>query len=500
MADKPTRHKAASQMLSAPRPALGKHAKQNDPDSQKTDSRKTDAKGPRDSRKTAVVVAGCAGALLLVWGIGAAYFSGRFAPGTVVNGIDAAGMTESDLASRVEGDIAAWKANVTGDGVSFDVSATDIDLTVDAASFARDAMARNDGASWPLGLFSQRTIKAPQAFTLSEEKALSVVDDAIAEHNANAAAPANATCAYSASSGKFEIVPESAGSAIDAASVSKKIQEAARSLATSASLGADELEKPAVTSESPELAEAIKKADAMLAVEIPLTKEGHEVARVGKDLITGWIVVGPDLTVTINQDSVAAWAGGALGEQVAKSDEVNDYEIDGSAIAETLAGQIASGMDSAVEIPLTVVDSRPEESEGARSRGRHIDINLSNQYARLYDEGGNVLWRSYIVTGNTSEGRGTPTGTYAINAKQRHQTLVGLDEDHDGEPDYRSEVSYWMPFIGNGIGLHDADWRSNFGGGIYAYAGSHGCVNLPPEEAAELYSLINVGDKVYVHW
>jgi lipoprotein-anchoring transpeptidase ErfK/SrfK len=57
-----------------------------------------------------------------------------------------------------------------------------------------------------------------------------------------------------------------------------------------------------------------------------------------------------------------------------------------------------------------------------------------------------------------------------------------------------------MPFVGNAVGLHDANWRSNFGGSIYAYAGSHGCVNLPPEEAAELFSLINVGDTVYVHW
>ncbi len=486
-------------MASAPLPVSGKHASKGNPDSPKS-SPKADAKGPRGSRKAAIAVAVCAGALLLAWGIGAAYFSGRFAPGTVVNGIDAAGMTEKDLALRAEGDIAQWKANVSGDGVSFDVTAADVDLTVDAPSFAHDAMAQNDAASWPLGLLSQREIQSPQAFSLNEEKVFSVVEAAVAEHNASAAAPANATCAYSAASGKFEIVPESAGSTINAKAVSQRVQEAARSLAASASLGADELEKPAVTSGSPELAEAIGRADAMLAVEIPLTKEGHEVARVGKDLVSGWIVVGPDLAVTINQDSVAAWADGSLGEQMAKSDEVNDYEIDGEAIAETLAGQISSGAGSAVEIPLTVVDSRPEESEGAHGRGRHVDVNLSNQYARLYDEGGNVLWRSYIVTGNTSEGRGTPTGTYAVNAKQRNQTLVGMDEDHDGEPDYKSEVSYWMPFVGNAVGLHDANWRSNFGGSIYAYAGSHGCVNLPPEEAAELFSLINVGDTVYVHW
>ncbi|MEE1273363.1 MAG: L,D-transpeptidase, partial [Olegusella sp.] len=61
-------------------------------------------------------------------------------------------------------------------------------------------------------------------------------------------------------------------------------------------------------------------------------------------------------------------------------------------------------------------------------------------------------------------------------------------------------VTYWMPFIGNDVGLHDASWRSQFGGSIYQYNGSHGCVNLPTDKAAQLYGLTRVGDKVIVHW
>ena len=61
-------------------------------------------------------------------------------------------------------------------------------------------------------------------------------------------------------------------------------------------------------------------------------------------------------------------------------------------------------------------------------------------------------------------------------------------------------MNYWMPFLGNAYGLHDASWRSRFGGSIYSYAGSHGCINLPREKAAELFDLVNVGDKVNIHW
>ena len=55
-----------------------------------------------------------------------------------------------------------------------------------------------------------------------------------------------------------------------------------------------------------------------------------------------------------------------------------------------------------------------------------------------------------------------------------------------------------MPFH-NGQGLHDATWRGAFGGNIYTYGGSHGCVNLPLDIAAQLYNLVYVGMPVIVH-
>ena len=37
------------------------------------------------------------------------------------------------------------------------------------------------------------------------------------------------------------------------------------------------------------------------------------------------------------------------------------------------------------------------------------------------------------------------------------------------------------------IGLHDATWRSTFGGAIYRGGGSHGCINLPYWAAQSIY-------------
>ena len=78
-----------------------------------------------------------------------------------------------------------------------------------------------------------------------------------------------------------------------------------------------------------------------------------------------------------------------------------------------------------------------------------------------------------------------------LTYKEKDRILRGKKLDN-GKYEYESHVDYWMPFNG-GIGLHDASWRSKFGGTIYQTSGSHGCVNLPPASAATLYDLLYKG-------
>ena len=59
-------------------------------------------------------------------------------------------------------------------------------------------------------------------------------------------------------------------------------------------------------------------------------------------------------------------------------------------------------------------------------------------------------------------------------------------------------MTYWMPFAGN-VGIHDASWRSEFGGNLYLWEGSHGCVNVPYDKAAGIYANIEVGMPVVVY-
>ena len=122
---------------------------------------------------------------------------------------------------------------------------------------------------------------------------------------------------------------------------------------------------------------------------------------------------------------------------------------------------------------------------------RYIDVDITHQHAVLVDAG-QVLWESDVVTGNVAAGNDTPQGVFTIQNMMNSITLTGEDASENF-------VYNWMGFISTVWGLHDATWRTEFGGDIYKTDGSHGCVNLPLDAANELYDLVHVGDVVVVH-
>ena len=130
------------------------------------------------------------------------------------------------------------------------------------------------------------------------------------------------------------------------------------------------------------------------------------------------------------------------------------------------------------------------EEEAGTPLNTYIDVNLTTQNV-VYVLDGNVVWESPCVSGDTSKRRSTPTGIFAVYGHVKGTYLTG--------PTWHNWVDYWMPFSPGGCGLHDATWRKKFGGEIYKTNGSHGCVNLPPDKAKELFDMINIGTVVIVH-
>ena len=120
----------------------------------------------------------------------------------------------------------------------------------------------------------------------------------------------------------------------------------------------------------------------------------------------------------------------------------------------------------------------------------YVEIDLGKQHLYLYVNG-ELKLESDFVSGNASRGWSTPAGVFGLTYKTTNAVLRGEN--------YATPVTYWMPFNGN-IGMHDATWRSSFGGEIYLTNGSHGCINLPYEKAKVIYEYVYTGFPVVCYY
>ena len=118
----------------------------------------------------------------------------------------------------------------------------------------------------------------------------------------------------------------------------------------------------------------------------------------------------------------------------------------------------------------------------------YLEADVSDQKLRIVRDGEDVLVTD-IVTGKPSTP--TPYLYEDIDAKVPNVTLTG--------PTWNSFVKYWMPFLNNAYGVHDASWQPTFGGDWYLSHGSHGCVNIPPKVMPEVYEKTEVGMYILIH-
>jgi hypothetical protein len=135
---------------------------------------------------------------------------------------------------------------------------------------------------------------------------------------------------------------------------------------------------------------------------------------------------------------------------------------------------------------------------------RHrIVVSLRQQKMTVY-EGSTPITSTLVTTGNKA--LPTPLGTFHILEKVTHLTMISPWPQ--SSPFYYppSLVQYALMFDWGGYYIHDAPWRSFFGPGSNAKAGTpgqnltgtHGCINTPSDFAAWLYSWAPVGTVLQV--
>ena len=400
------------------------------------------------------------GLLLIAYVAGSLYFTDRFMPNSNIGDINVSLMSAGDAEKVLVDSIKDYALSIDGQGFSLKLTASDAGLSIDEGKVVRDMLSDMNPWAWPFELQKDHDETAKLVATYNGTGLEDAIRSAVAAFNEGAAQPVNATIGFDDAQASFVIKPEAVGTALDADAVIKAADEAVADLDPQVKLTSEQLLKPTVLSTDPKLTSAADSANTMIKADLELLMAGTVAGTVDASLISQWVSLDDELAVTLDEGALTAWV-----------DEL-------AAVCNTVGTQRTY----------------------TRSDGKVVTV-AGGTYGWEVDKDALLaLVKDGVANGaaNTVDIPCTQTGVYMVNAKQSPSKLIGYNGN---EKIYETEVQYWMPFVGNYIGFHDADWQPAFGGTLYADgAGSHGCVNLPPSKAAELYGMLSSGDTVVSHW
>jgi len=430
------------------------------------------------------------------------YFNNHFYPGTKINNIDCGLKTVDEVTQLMEKNISGYILTIVAkDGTKEYIKAADFGLTYVPGNEVNEIKASQSSLAWPALFFTDRNYTMNTDSTYSPDTLKEKVSQLQVFQASNMTPPADAYIDFIDS--KYVIVDEVEGNQLNLEAVQSLVQNAVDTNQTLLKLeDHDCYYQPAITADNEQLIKQMEVLNSML--DLTITYQFGEA----NEVLTGaamsdWLSFDANSELVINRDSVynyvyqLASKYNTFGKsRTITSAKGNSVTINGGHYGWVINKD--SETDALLDIIKTgeSVTREPVYEQTALYHGEddvgdtYVEIDYSNQ--RLwFIKNGSVIVESDIVSGNMSKGYDSPAGTYGVMFKETDFTLVGQD--------YNSPVKYWVPFAPN-VGMHDASWRSEFGGDIYMTSGSHGCVNLPLEAARQIYENIEVGTPVYCYY
>lgn len=216
-----------------------------------------------------------------------------------------------------------------------------------------------------------------------------------------------------------------------------------------------------------------------------ITVDSQKVTDYVQSLANKYNTWGNSRQFTTTSGATVTVAGGNYG-----------WSIDVSAEADELAQLLTSGESQTRE---PIYNATAARHGGNEIGDTYIEISIDQQHMWFYKNGA-LYADTNIVTGDAGDGYDTPRGSYKVLNRLTNIVLKG--ENKDGST-YESPVSFWLGFKGSAYGIHDASWRgdsqSGYGGSIYQYNGSHGCVNTPYSVMEKIYNAVEVNTPVMIY-
>ena len=452
----------------------------------------------------AVVAVVAAGALGGTYVYKAQEYKDVFFPNTTINSIDCSKKTVEEVEEIIRSNVEDYALSVKfRDGESLVINGAEIEYKYNKNNDISDLLRSQNIMSWYQESQKPKEYTVNSSTSFDEDKLTQIISECDELQPIHQTAPKDAYMDYK--DGKFVIEKEDPGNSLDEQALIAAVVEAVSSGVTE--LNVEETgvyAQPAVTSEDEKMMKTVQQLNQYVGASITyILPQGNKVLD-GTTMIE-WLDKDEDGNYTRDDEAFNEKLKEFVTELAKETDTLGGtmdfkstygtvvsvktvdvgWKIDQTKELETLKSNIENG-DCLEREP--EYKSRMASAENGGFGNTYIEVDLTSQHVYFYKEG-KVVWSSDCVSGKMTKDRYTPSGVYLLDYKTKDRDLKG-EKLPNGEYSYVSHVDYWMPFYG-GYGFHDASWRSRFGGSIYNYSGSHGCINLPKSKAATLYDLID---------
>lgn len=431
------------------------------------------------------------------------YFENHYYYHTMIGGEDMGYKTPMEVEELLYARMNSYALEMCGrEGVEDVIVPTEIDMRFLIDDALIKIKKEQKPEWWILGFFQEYHYDFPWKVTYDTEALEERIEKLAFFQAKNIKMPKDAYITYSKNEKEYVIIEADPGTQITKDKLKETIEEALSLLKRKIDLEEKGCYRVAKEEEENKiLADARDKANKYMQSEIVYNWNGNEVS-VDADMIHEWVIIDEN-TVRLDEEKI----GEFVAEQAKKYDTYGKNRIfhttDGREIElksgaygwktdkEEEKKELIEDLEKGEVIEREPVYSYTAAQPGDKDIGNtYVEIDLGNQHLYLYVEEKMIL-ESDFVSGNAARGWNTPAGVFGLTYKTKNAVLRG--------PGYETPVTFWMPFNGN-IGMHDATWRSSFGGDIYLTNGSHGCINLPFENAKIIYEYVYTGFPVVCYY
>ncbi|AAK78723.1 lipoprotein-anchoring transpeptidase ErfK/SrfK [Clostridium acetobutylicum] len=463
----------------------------------------TETEKKKSKRNKIIIGAAAAFCILLVIYLGMArYFTNHFYFGSKINDVSVSGKTVDQVKTEMEGKLNNYTLSIKERGGKVEnIKAKDINVKYNSQDNYSSFKEKQNPYKWIVSVFKTKDSNMKDEISYDDKLLKQKIDNLACITGSSVIEPKSPSFKYTDKG--YEVINEVKGNKINKDALYMKIRKAISNEDSSIDLEKSGVYiEPKYTSNSPKVKETKGLLNKYVASKVTYNLGNHKEDIAGA-VINKWLKVDDDLNVTIDEKEEKKYLNGIFspyntagktrsfatssGATINVSGGDYGWVIDASKEAQTLNEAIKKGQ---------TIEKQPTYSQTAASHdandigNTYVEVDLSKQHLWFYKNGSLVV-QGDVVTGNVSENDATPAGVYRLKYKERNATLKGQG--------YSSPVSYWMPFNG-GIGIHDANWRSVFGGEIYKTGGSHGCVNSPYDLAKTVFENIDAGTPVVCYY